>query len=332
MKTCLPLATLLWVTLAATLSAQTPPAAPPSFGAAPPPADKVVATVDGKDITYGEFLSLMSMAPPNLQLNPQLALQNIFMMKYLAAEGDKLKLAEQSPLKEEIELQRMNMVAGAMVNLQRETSTVAPGAAEAYYQANSSKYEQARIKVIFIAFKPTVAGSVSNTDDLARAAQNALAQAHSATDRSEAQARTLAEEVVKKARSGGDFVALVAQYSEDPGSKASQGDWGVIKHDSTSYPDDLKKAVFALAAGQVTEPVRQATGFYIIRVEEKSVQPMQEVAPDIIQSLKMQNLNDWFSALNKRFKPEIKDPAAFVRPGANGGLSISPLAPAAPKQ
>ena len=331
MKTCLPLATLLLATLAATLSAQ-PPSIASALGAAPPPADKVVATVDGKDITFGELLTLLSMAPANLQRDPLLALQNVFMMRYLASEGDKLKLAEQSPLKEEIEFQRTNLVAGAMVTLQRETSTIAPGAVEAYYQANLNKYEQARIKAIFVAFKPAVAGSVTSTSDLARAAQNALAQAHSATDRSEAQAKILAEEVVKKARSGGDFLALVEQHSEDPASKASQGDLGVIKHDSTSYPDDLKKAVFALQTGQVSDPVRQATGFYVLRVEEKSVQPIQEVAPDIMQNLKTQNLNDWFSTLNKRFKPEIKDPSAFVRSGANGGLPISPAAPAAPKQ
>jgi peptidyl-prolyl cis-trans isomerase C len=331
MKTSLPLATLLLATLATTLSAQ-PPSIASALGAAPPQADKVVATVDGKDVTYGELLTLLSMAPANLQRDPLLALQNVFMMRYLASEGDKLKLAEQSPLKEEIEFQRTNLVAGAMVTLQRETPTIAPGAVEAYYQANSNKYEQARIKAIFVAFKPTVAGSVTSTNDLARAAQNTLAQAHSATDRSEAQAKTLAEEVVKKARSGGDFLALVEQYSEDPASKANQGDLGVIKHDSTSYPDDLKKAVFAVQAGQVSDPVRQPTGFYVIRVEEKSVQPMQEVAPDIMQNLKTQSLNAWFSTLNQRFRPEIKDPSAFVRSGANGGLPISPAVPAAPKQ
>lgn len=349
MKTCFPLAALLAATLAATLSAQpptitaqspsltspiaspgNPPAGrPPSLAPAPPPADKVVATVDGKDITYGDLLQLLSIAPPNVARSPQLALQQYFIMRYLASEGEKLKLAERSPLKEELEFQRINMVAGAMLNLQRESYQIPPGAAEAYYKANLSKYEQAKIKVIFVAFKPAVAGSVSTTDDLARAAQSAVAQVHSGTDRSEAQARSLAAEIVAKARSGGDFAALVGQYSDDPVSKAAQGDFGTIKHDSTSYPEDLKRVVFALDTGQVSEPLRQGAGFYIIRVEDKSPQPLDEVSPDIFQNLRQQNLSEWFTAVNKRFKPEIKDPAAFVQSGASGTI-VAPAGTALP--
>jgi len=326
MKTYLPLAALL-LAHSASLPAQPPLITSQLSAPAPPPADKIVATVDGKDITYGDLRSMLVMAPPAVQRDPQLALQQFFIMRYLASEGDKLKLAEQSPLKEEIEFQRINIVAGAMLNFQRETSAVAPGAVEAYYKANPEKYEQAKIKVIFVSFKPTVAGSASSTDDLARAAQDALAQAHSATDRSESQAKTLAGEIVTKARAGGEFLALVQQYSDDPTSKAAQGDFGVIKHDATSYSEDLKKAVFALQAGEVSDPVRQGTGFYIIRVEEKSPQTLEEVGPDILQNLRQQNLSDWFTALNKRFKPEIKDPAAFVQSGAAGGLGSPATAP-----
>ena len=252
------------------------------------------------------------MSPPGLQQNPLLALQNAFMMKYLAAEGDKIKLGEQSPLKEELEFNRANIVAGAYFNLHREMSTIAPGAVEAYYNANPGKFLQAKVKAIYIAFKPSVSGTASTPEDLARAAQDALVQAHSATSRTEAQAKTLAEEIAKKARGGAEFSALVDQYSEDPGSKAAHGDLGVIKHDSTAFPEDLKKAVFALDKGKVSDPVRQPTGFYVVLVEEKSTQPLSEVSLEVLQAVKQQTQSDWFEELNKRFKPQVKDPAAFV--------------------
>jgi len=315
--------------LAATLAAQPPtitspgnPQAPQPTPDAAPAADRVVATVDGHDVTYGELRSMLAMTPPAAQRDPQYALQNIFIMRYLAGEGEKLKLGERSPLKEELEFQRMNIMAEAMLNYQRETSAVPDGAIEAYYKANSAKYEQARIKVIYIAFKPGVTGAVSSPEELARAAQAALAQAHSGTDRSESQAKSLAEEVVKKARGGADFLALVEQYSEDPTTKSAQGDFGVIKHDSTSYPEDLKKAVFALENGKISDPVRQATGFYVIRMEEKSTQPLSEVAVEIGQTVRQESLGAWFQGLNQRFKPEIKDPGAFVQSGASGNLQI----------
>lgn len=308
---------LILAIFATALMAQPPTiAGVQSPAGAPPPPDKVVATVDGHDVTYGEMRALLAMAPPNTTRDPQLALQNIFIMRYLASEGDKLKLAEQSPLKEEIEFQRMNIVAGAMLNRQRETSTIAPGAVEAYYKANSEKYQQAKIKIIYIAFKPQVTSTASKPEDLARAAQEALAQAHSGTGRSEAEAKALAQEIVKKARSGANFEALVEQYSEDPSSKAAHGDYGLVKHDSTAYPEDLKKAVFALESGKISDPVRLITGFYIVWVEEKSTQPFAEVGPEVLQALRQQNLDQWFKDLNKRFTPVIKDPAAFVRSAA----------------
>ena len=77
-------------------------------------------------------------------------------------------------------------------------------------------------------------------------------------------------------RGGADFAKLAEQYSEDPASKAAGGDFGVIKA-SSEYPAELKSAVFALKPGEVGA-LRQPTAYYIIRVEEKGPQPVNEVA------------------------------------------------------
>ena len=65
------------------------------------------------------------------------------------------------------------------------------------------------------------------------------------TQRTEADARKLAEDLVKQIRGGADFGKLVAQYSEDPTSKAAGGDFGMVNLNS-SYSADVKKAVLAL--------------------------------------------------------------------------------------
>src|SRR5579872_3671991 len=107
---------LISALFAASLAAQ-PLATPPSVFGAAPPLEKVVATVDGHDVTYGELMSILALSPPNAQRDPLLALQNNYIMKYLAAEGEKIKIGEQSPLKEELEFTRMNIIAGAVLNL-----------------------------------------------------------------------------------------------------------------------------------------------------------------------------------------------------------------------
>src|SRR5258706_14961327 len=103
----------LIATIALTLSAQPPLAAPVPAGASPDTV--VVATVAGQDLTAADIRKIMENAPsPQLvalyQRDPKAAIQQFFIMKHLAAEGDKLKLGERSPLKEQLEVIRANVV------------------------------------------------------------------------------------------------------------------------------------------------------------------------------------------------------------------------------
>lgn len=314
MKVCLLLAAL-----AATLCAQVPGVDP----AKEPSPDTVVAKVDGRDVTLAELRGIIASAPPQFaqqfQQDPQAALMNYFTLKFLAVEGEKRKLGEQSPIKEQLELLRADMLAGAMVNQERDGYPVSVEQIDAYYQRNRSSYEQARIRVIFIGYKPSQAPAAAGTSAkaLEEAAKQALQAAHPPNERSEAEARALAADIADKIRNGAGFDKMVEQYSDDASSKASHGDFGVVKHDS-AYPEDLRKAVFALKQGQISDPVRQPTGFYIIRVEEITLTPIDEVRPAIVQSIRQDHLNEYLTGLNTRFRPVIQDPTIFLRPGAVG--------------
>src|SRR5882762_3104097 len=87
------------------------------FAQAPPPVapDTVVATIDGKNLTLGELRNMLETYPPvvmqSFQKDPRRALQELFVVRYAAAEGDKLKLGEESPWKEQIEIARMNVIS-----------------------------------------------------------------------------------------------------------------------------------------------------------------------------------------------------------------------------
>jgi parvulin-like peptidyl-prolyl cis-trans isomerase-like protein len=306
MKTC-----LLLPTLAALLSAQTPAPAPLNPGT-------VVAKVDGKDVTAGEVTAMLQHSgDPRMiqafQQNPKYIVQQLYMMRFLAAQGEQAKLGERSPLKEELEMIRMNAIAVAMVNQERDGYTVTREAIDAFYAKNQSRYQQAKIKVIFIRFKPGTPATATpqSVEDAAKAA---FESAHNPDARTEADAKKLAADVVAKIRGGADFVKLVSDASEDPASKAAGGDFGVVKATS-SYPDEIKRAVLALKPGDVSDPVRQPNGFYIIRVEETSVQPVGEVTEPIIQEIRQSHLNDFMNNLTKRFEPAIENQQFFDQPG-----------------
>ncbi len=75
-----------------------------------------------------------------------------------------------------------------------------------------------------------------------------------------------AEQAAEKARAGGDFAALVNEYSDSP-SKAAGGQMGLRSADR--YPPLFVEATQNLRIGGVVGPVRSGAGFHILKVIEK---------------------------------------------------------------
>jgi len=289
--------------LASIVAAQAPPPVPP---------ETVVAKVEGKNITAADIEKMIAETPPQVgqafRNDPASALTSVYLERYVAGEGDKLKLFEQSPWREQLEIARENILLTAMMRYVADHYEVTPDQTDAYYKQHASDYHQVTIKAIKINFKPEVKASAG---DLEAAARSAFESAHAVTDRSEADARKIAEDVVKQARAGADFSQLVAKYAEGE-SKDFQGDYPPVKATS-NYPEEIKKVVFAMRPGQISDPVRQSNCFYVIRVVAVTAQPLNEVREDIIHRIRTAHVADYVNDLRARFKPEIVRPDFFIR-------------------
>jgi parvulin-like peptidyl-prolyl isomerase len=131
----------------------------------------------------------------------------------------------------------------------------------------------------------------------AQAAKKEL-QAHGAhilvTD--EAVAKTIIDELNK----GGDFSALAAKYSTDPGSKDKGGDLGWVG--KGQFVPEFEKALFDdLKVGELTQvPVKTQYGFHVIKLlgrEERSQIDLANIDSEIASRLP--------STINQRRSEEI---------------------------
>lgn len=288
--------------------------------------DTVVATVNGLNVTAEDVQKLMSHAPQNLQqlfqVNPQMAVGTAYQMKYLKQEAEKQHLDQQEPTKDDleaaIEWQKTFILDNAMVNQANNGYRVTQDQIEEFYKAHQSRYEQANIKIILLGFKPAPLKTDSNKEEsidekLKEAAQSAVQAEHPLNQRSEAEARALADDIVKQLRAGAKFEDLVQKYSDDKESRDSGGDFGTPIKSTSSFAQDIKKAVFDLKVGEVSEPLRQANSYYIIRLESKSVQPLIEVGSAIQKEIRDDYMNAYMNDLNKRFTPQVLRPDFFIQ-------------------
>jgi len=80
----------------------------------------------------------------------------------------------------------------------------------------------------------------------------------------EAEASKKAAMLIQEIDKGADFAQLAMDYSEDP-SASTGGDLGFQPESAFNKSDPvLKQAVLSLKAGQVTQPIRDGKGGYII--------------------------------------------------------------------
>jgi peptidyl-prolyl cis-trans isomerase C len=278
-------------------------AAPPALTAQPTiPPDSVVATVGGAKYTAAELNALISGFPPQVQnairSDPKQFLPRLFMLKYLAEEGEKAGLDKKSPYKEGLAYQRVSALSQAEITEYRNNIDIKLEEQEKFYRDNPGKYEQAKVKVIYVAFtmNPATPAPAGGKKPL-----------------TESEAKTKTEDLRKQLEAGADFAKLARENSDDKESASKDGDYGTIARNSP-YPEPIKNAVFALKPGQTSQPLRQPNGYYLIRVVETAKQPYEQVRTQIYEELKQEHFNAWIKGIEQRYQVQVHVPGFFAPP------------------
>jgi peptidyl-prolyl cis-trans isomerase C len=296
--------------------AQTPPASAPSPQPVPPapqapPPDTVIATVDGTKLTYGEVANFLKGMNPQMQQNAMRNrkdfVERYALMRKLSTLAEQAKLGERSPYKEAIESYRMNMLMQAEINEYVDHIVITADDLQKYYAENKSRYDQVKLKVIYIPFSSTTAG----------------ATAENRKRLTEEEAKAKAEQLIKEIKGGADFVKLVKENSEDASSKAKDGDMGTLSR-ADNLPESIRSVVFALKAGEVSDPVRQPNGFYIFRADEVSQRPLEQVREQLVKQLQSERLQEWLKSTTKSLNIKFENEQFFSGAAAAETQSAPP--------
>ena len=112
-----------------------------------------------------------------------------------------------------------------------------------------------------------------------------------------------AKGIAARARSGEDFAQLAETYSKDPGSASRGGDLGIIRPGAMA--PSFETVVFDLKEGQISDPVRTAYGWHIIKVtniRESNVRPFDEVMSEIKTILEREWAENQFITMAEDFQ------------------------------
>jgi peptidyl-prolyl cis-trans isomerase C len=271
--------------------------APPSAPAPAVSPDTVVAEVNGKKYTASELDKIIAMLPAQYQQvarsQPQM-LGQVFLMQRLAADAEKAGLDQKAPYKDQLAMQRMQLLSTAQLSDINNAMQITTEEEEKYYKDNPDKYKEVKVRVIYVAFTPPTAKP---------------AEGDKKTTEAEAQAKI--QDLAKRIMAGADFGMLARENSDDKASAAKDGDYGVIKQDS-AYPQALKTAVFALKQGEMSAPIKQPNGFYLIRAEEISMVPFSSALIQINQAVKQAKYQEWLKGMQAQYNLKIENPAYFT--------------------
>lgn len=249
---------------------------------------KVLARVEGKDITEEEvFQVLQSMGPQAMMMygSPEgrkMILDELISMRLFALDGAKAKLDETPEFKSTMENLRVRVLAQTAMREVIKDVTVTDDEAKKFYDENHDHFTQP---------EKVHARHILLEDDAESADKIAKIQAD--------------------LKAGTSFEDLAKSMSKDPGSAANGGDLGEFQ--KGQMVKEFEDAAFALKEpGDISEPVKTQFGWHIIKLEKHipaAPIPFDEVKPQIIQEVENRKIGDILKTrteeLKKSFKVEV---------------------------
>ena len=261
-----------------------------------PAADPVVAKVDGVDVHESDVAmaeeelgaSLPQDATPEARRN--YLITHLVDMILLSRAAEEQGLSGSDDFKRRFAAMRTKLLAGLMLRQIAQKSVNEEAMHKVYDEAVKQMGDEQEVRARHI---------LVETEDQAKAIQADL-------------------------KKGADFAELAKQKSKDPAA-ADGGDLGYFTKDQ--MVPEFADAAFKLDKGQISEPVKTAFGWHIIKVEDKRKKPVpsyDQVKDQLATVVVQQAQADLVNKLRNQAKIERTEAAAPASPAGNAPAGAAP--------
>ncbi|HXG58258.1 MAG TPA: peptidylprolyl isomerase [Thermoanaerobaculia bacterium] len=263
-------------------------------------ADPVIITAGDLTVRQSEFEAALRTLPSEYQayaMGPgkrQFA-EDFLRMKILAREGLKGGLDKDPEVVAQLNLLRENLIAQAALKKIDAGITITDDDLKKTYEANKDEYEQVKARHILVAFKGSPAAQPGKKE------------------LSEEEAKAKAEELRKKIVAGADFAEVAKAESDDTGSGSRGGELGAFGRGQ--MVQEFEAAAFAAKVGEIPPVVKTQFGYHVIRVDEHSMTPFDQVRETLEKNERQKKLQQALDAMKTGANPKFDD-TYFATPAA----------------
>ena len=267
-------------------------------------AEKSCTTV----ITREEFERLLDAIPQPVPPNARQRLAQSYVDLLAFSVAAKKAGVQHTPkFKETMRLARLQKLAEMYGReLQEKYRNPSTEEIEAYYQKNLPKYEEVKLRRIFI---PKNNPSVQNKEEF------------------EKKARDVANDVRERAAKGEDPEQLQKEAYTTLGLTAQLMKTDLGSRRRGMLPAQMEAEIFSLKPGEVAKVDEESSAYMIYKVESKQTAPLDQVKNEISRELSGQKLNDVMKGITGAVHPEFNE--KYFGP-AGAPAAAAPAGPAAP--
>lgn len=259
-------------------------------------------------ITRADFDHIVQTLSPNMPPSARQTLASDYArMLILSSEGHKRGLENTQHYKDMLKFLEKQLLVQELMRSLQEKAKPSPADVEKYYNDNSTRYETAAVKRLFIPRNhPPDTGSTEG---------KATTPAPKPLTDPEllAQGEKLRQQLV----AGADFEKLQKEVYEGAGFKTPPPPTSIPNWPHDAVPS-TQQQIFQLQPKEFSQVMVEPSGAYIFQLEELKRTPLDQVKPQIESMLTNERLRTMMESVVSSVKPEM-NPAYFRMIGAEAG-------------